>query len=85
MDGETTSVRISHDSRYALINHAPDVGLRLRSPTHTYSYRKLLVGNASLGPRSITDSLQIHGAEAGETRYQELFWRCGWELCGERL
>jgi len=24
LDGETTSVRVSHDSRYALINHAPD-------------------------------------------------------------
>ena len=25
VDGELTSVKISHDSRYALVNHAPDV------------------------------------------------------------
>jgi len=29
LDGEITSVRVSRDSRYALINHSPDVGLCL--------------------------------------------------------
>lgn len=32
LDGETTSARVSNDSRYALINHAPDVGPRLLLP-----------------------------------------------------
>ena len=35
--------------------------------------KKKLLGNASLGSKLITDSLQIHGAEARKTRYQELF------------
>lgn len=34
LDGETTSVRISHDSKYALISNAPDVSLHYSS--HTY-------------------------------------------------
>ena len=44
-----------------------------------------LVGNASLGFESITDSLQIHGTEAGKTRYQELFRGSGREFRGEWL
>lgn len=32
LDGETTSVRVSYDSRYALINHAPDVRFIFRCP-----------------------------------------------------
>jgi len=32
LDGETTSVRVSYDSRYALINHAPDVCFRISLP-----------------------------------------------------
>jgi hypothetical protein len=35
LDGETTSARVSYDSRYALINHAPDVGFGLLLPIHT--------------------------------------------------
>jgi hypothetical protein len=35
LDGEITSVRVSYDSRYALMNHAPDVGSHLLLPTHT--------------------------------------------------
>jgi len=34
LDGETTSVRVSYDSRYALINHAPDVGFHALLATH---------------------------------------------------
>lgn len=34
LDGETTSVRVSHDSRYALINHAPDVRFHILLPMH---------------------------------------------------
>jgi hypothetical protein len=86
LDGETTSVRVSYDSRYALINHAPDVCFHISLPPHTpVNLRGIAVGNASLGSRSITDSLQIHGTEAGKTRYQELFRRSGWKLCGEWL
>lgn len=35
LDGETTSVRISHDSRYALISNAPDVRLHVFWLVHT--------------------------------------------------
>ena len=83
LDGETTSVRVSHDSRYALINHAPDVGLHSPRPRTLADQGKLLAGNAPLGSKSITDSLQIYWAETGQTRYPELFRRCGWKLCGE--
>lgn len=34
LDGETTSVRVSYDSRYALINHAPDVCFDISLGTH---------------------------------------------------
>ena len=33
LEGETTSVRVSHDSRYALINHAPNVRFHSLLPT----------------------------------------------------
>lgn len=33
LDGETTSVRVSQDSRYALISHAPDARFRSSLPT----------------------------------------------------
>lgn len=34
LDGETTSVRVSHDSRYALISHAPSARLYYYRPRH---------------------------------------------------
>ena len=37
LDGETTSVRVSYDSRYALINHAPDVGLHFLLAVDTFN------------------------------------------------
>ena len=85
LGGEITSVRISHDSRYALTSHAPGVGLRLLLFTHACRIRKPLAGNTSLGPKSTTGSSQIHRTEAGKTRYQELFRRGRWEVCDEWL
>jgi hypothetical protein len=48
LDGETTSVRVSRDSRYALISHAPDVRfhplLPMRSTDLKIAFRKCFYG-----------------------------------------
>lgn len=62
MEGELTSVKISEDSRYALINHAPDVTtlFLVSNISLTIHQRKFICGTWR--------SLDLHASSLGNDR-----------------
>jgi len=84
LQSDLTSVKISHNSRYALINLAPDVSSVILDWGSFFSDARGLSGTSTLGSTYGSRCSQVHGAEAGSSCYQKLFWWSGWTFCRQR-
>lgn len=77
LDGELTSVKVSQDSQYALINHAPDVSptsLAIRSFSVPDIIKFLYIGDPLVGSPSQSAGPQVHRSETRATYHPELLW-----------
>ena len=89
MEGELTSVKVSQDSRYALINRALDavtvLSVRVRTALGCeradVSHVAVAAGNSSVGDQHREDGAQVHGPQATASRYTQWIWRRGREFC----
>jgi WD repeat-containing protein 26 len=74
MDGELTSLKISRDSQFALINHAPDVGFFSLRVLDGINFDEK--GNTSLGSSRWPFGTEVYWPTTGSTHHSELFWGC---------
>lgn len=91
MEGELTSVKVSQDSRYALINRALDaLGMHAvsvgpaRCECADISHAAVPAGDTLVGDRLRADGAQVHGPQAVEARNTQRLWGRGRELCRDR-
>jgi hypothetical protein len=75
LDGEVTSVKVSQNSQYALINNAPDVSGHFMSAALVGHSIGNCIGNKALGPPCWEADTQIHGSISGTSCHPELLWR----------
>lgn len=83
LEGELTSVKISQDSRFALVNHAPDVRKCLRCSYYRFFHSNMymMTGSSVVGPGIGKDGPKVHWATPRPPRNSELLWWDRWEFC----
>lgn len=85
LEGELTSVKISQNSQYALINHSPDVRpLRDYSEFVSHYVLRLFAGNPFVGPKHWPTYPQVHRSASRPARYPKLLWRRRWQFRSQR-
>jgi WD repeat-containing protein 26 len=84
LEGELSSVKISRDSRYALVNRTQNVSLAIEIPVYHAHYFRFSTGNILVRSPFRTTGTQICRATSGQTRHPQLLWRYRWQFCSER-
>ena len=87
LDGELTSVKISQDSQFALINRASEHGpaaVRARHAAHIPHQLTPRAGDTPARPEHAAGRAQVFGAQPVEARHPELLRRRGGQLHRQR-
>ena len=76
-------MKISQDSRFALVNHAPDVRKCLRCSYYRFFHSNMymMTGSSVVGPGIGKDGPKVHWATPRPPRNSELLWWDRWEFC----
>jgi WD40 repeat protein len=84
LEGELSSVKISRDSRYALVNRTQNVSFAAEILAYHTHYFQFLTGNILVRSPFRTTGTQVCRPTSGQTCHPQLLWRYRWQFCGER-